>query len=297
MIQEIKKYLNLKNALTQFFLFLSVFTLISLWDLLFFTKQPQLRGQYILELVTCIAGSLIFYTITKKHLGVVQTNPLNFLVTCMIIFLLIHPSNPLIFYVMAIMAAWLGKYFFRYNNQPIFNPAALGLTITYVVTELLVKAHLLSTGLLVSWWGADMQQKFVENNFILHIALPVLLLFGFFYCAERFKKGLYSATFFLSYLFAIFAYNLYTQNSSTETVEFVSAAFFNSTAFLALVMLPEPKTSPSFPRQKVVIGFIAGIATFVYTFFLQNIITEPFLATVLTANLLTLLFKQRKLLI
>ncbi|KXK10440.1 MAG: hypothetical protein UZ22_OP11002000743 [Microgenomates bacterium OLB23] len=62
---------------------------------------------------------------------------------------------------------------------------------------------------------------------------------------------------------------------------------------MALVMIPEPKTSPALPEQHAVVGMLAGLALFLYSTILVRFVAEPFMTTILTANIMTWYIKQR----
>ena len=213
----------------------------------------------------------------------------------MLIYLLVHPTNPWGFFVLAFIGVFLGKYFFKINNQPIFNPTAFGLFFSLYLTKILFALKLAPDSLLISWWGADMRQQFLEQTPILNILVAAGLLLLFIYFAQAFKKLTYAMTFFLTYVLCYFGFNLLTHTQPIMTIQLISQSFFDSTAFLALVMISEPKTSPVMPTQHIVIGMLAGIVLFLCITVFTNSVAEPFITTVLVANVITLFVKQKKL--
>lgn len=95
----------------------------------------------------------------------------------------------------------------------------------------------------------------------------------------------------------MFFTNLKYHASSSETIDFILASFFNSFAFLTLVMLPEPKTSPVFTKQQVVVAVLTGM--YFYYAALRGVpiigTENAMVETVIFTNLLTLFFKSNTL--
>lgn len=297
MIPDLRRFINFKNFLFQFFLYLSFFSFISLADLMLFEKNPSIESAYVFRFISSIVLGFFLFYLSRKKFGFIQANPFNFLVSTLIIFLLIHPSEHIYFLYMAIFFAWLGKRI-NVSNQPVFNPAALGIFLTFVVTLFLKQAHLIPETLLISWWGADMQQKFAESNRLLQIGIPFILLGGFMYFTDKFKKGLFAATFFITFILLSGGYYYVSSGNIVEAVRQANISLFNSTAFLILVMLSEPKTSPVFPRQQSILGILGGILLFIFIFVdpISKYVFEPFIVVILLTNIATFFLKQQKLL-
>lgn len=292
MFTDLNKFFNLKNPLTRTFLFLSLFGLVATADLLIPTSNPAERMDYIIKFIlTFVTSAAVFY-IVHYGFGLLASNPINFLVSTWIVFLLIHPTNSLWIFPFAIISIALGKLIFRKNKQPIFNPAALAIVLTYLVSQIINLINPASDTLLISWWGADMFQNITSTIPILNILIPLFFFFIFLYCASLFKKIPYILSFFLSFLVSTFIYTFLTVSLETA-INFVSISIFNATAFCALVMIPEPKTSPNFPKQQMIVGILAGIALFISNTFFLAFPIDPLINAILVANLLTLLLKTQ----
>ncbi len=287
---------KIRNPLFQFCLFLIVFATISTIDL--YTGITNNNEKIILlrNIASIAVLASMFYYISKSILKFTAANPLNITVTSLIIYLLVHPSNPFIMFPLVFLGVFLSKYFLKRLNLPIFNPAASGLFFALYASKILFSLHIISDSLLISWWGADMTQRFLEGTPIINVLVASGLLLGCLYFTRAFRKTYYALTFFLTYIFCFFVYNLAISHQPADTIRLVSVSLFNSTAFLALIMIPEPKTSPITPAQHIVIGLLSGLALFIYATFMLKIIAEPFITTILTANLLTAFVKQRRLL-
>ncbi|HRN71450.1 MAG TPA: hypothetical protein PLS49_09830, partial [Candidatus Woesebacteria bacterium] len=185
----------------------------------------------------------------------------------------------------------VGKLLFRKSKQPIFNPAALAITLTYIISVILHSINPDIDTLLVSWWGADMFQNITQNIPIVNILVPVFFLIMFFRYADSFKKANYIFAFFITFLGSTFIYMLLTA-SLDSAISFISLAIFNSTAFAALVMIPEPKTSPSFPKQQILAGIIAGLGLLTFNTVFTMFPIDPLINTVLLANIITFILKM-----
>jgi len=295
MIADLQAYFKLKNTLSQFLIFLAGFAVLGFSDIFF--RSPALDKSHMIQIViVCLISIFVSLYVLRFVLQRLELNPLNIIVTGIIIFLLIHPTNALILYVMAIFFAMCSK-FIRYRSQPIFNPAAAGLTITFYVSKLLASTGIIKESLLISWWAADMYQNIFTRMPLLNYLLGSLILGVFIYFMTHFKKAHYSISFCMTVFCLVFFTHLRLEASSAKSIDFILASFFNSFAFLTLVMLPEPKTSPVFTKQQVIVAIVTGIYFFYASLQGVPIIgTENALVeTILISNLLTLFFKSNTL--
>ncbi|PJE63659.1 hypothetical protein COU89_02125 [Candidatus Roizmanbacteria bacterium CG10_big_fil_rev_8_21_14_0_10_45_7] len=292
MIQDLKKYLNLKTPLFQFFLFLSLFGIFATLDLLIATVNPIERNQYLMNAVVVLMTGCVVYYLIRYGFGVKGANPLNFFISTWIVYLLVHPTNSIWYFITGVIAIGVGKYWFRRSNLPVFNPAALALTITYGVSVVASWFNPSARPLLVSWWGVDMTQNMTNAIPVLNMVAPALFLVVFMRYAGAFKRFRYALIFFVTFLASMFIYT-YLHESLNSALSLTYANVFNATAFCAFVMLAEPKTSPIFPWQHVVIGIISGLALFTFYTILGAWLVDPLLTVVLFANIVTLLTKIR----
>lgn len=290
MFKDLTKYINFKNPLFQFSLFLTFFGLVAMIDLLLPTTNPTERSEYIFKFFLTFVTSGVIYLMIRYGFGLTITNPSNFLISTWIVYLLIHPTNNVWFFPLAVIMIAVGKYLFLRMKQPIFNPAALAISLTYIVSAVINIINPEVDTLLVSWWGADMFQNITRDIAIINVAVPVLFLIMFFYYANSFKKANYILSFFITFLTSSFIYT-YLNTSLDQAMNFVSLALFNSTAFCAIVMIPEPKTSPSFPKQQIIAGILSGFALLVFNTILAMFPIDPLINTVIFANVVTLIMK------
>ncbi len=171
------------------------------------------------------------------------------LVTGLIIALVINPNA--LWYQVAIICAlaMASKNFLRIGGKHIFNPAAVGLFLGGVIFNLPA-----------GWWGVSSQTVFI------------LLLPGFvsFYRMKRFGS-------ILSFLVV---YNLL---SGFKILLDPTAIFF------ALVMLPEPMTSPFNLKKQVFFGSIVAAAALILSYF--PVFTDVLIPALLLGNVFNFFFK------
>lgn len=295
MIADIQTYFKLKNTLSQFLIFLTIFAIVGFSDI-FFRSPTSDQHHMILIVVTCFVSIVISIFVLRKVLNRVELNPLNIIVTGIIIFLLVHPTNALVLFVMSIFFAMCSKLI-RYRSQPVLNPAAAGLIAAFYFSKFLTSAGILQEPLLITWWAADMMQNISATMPFLNYLFGAVILGVFIYFMNHFKKAHYSISFCMSVFCLMFFTNLKLDASSAKTIDFILASFFNSLAFLTLVMLPEPKTSPVFTKQQVVVAVLTGI--YFYYAALRGVpiigTENAMIESVLFSNLLTLFFKSNTL--
>lgn len=123
MLFNLNKYFNKKNIVTQFFIFLSMFAALATIDHII-TQTSFVNVVIRHGLILAVADVTTLY-IFREKLGAIQLNPLNFFITCLILFLVVDPQTHVMLLPLVVLMAMLGKHV-RYENQPVFNPAACG---------------------------------------------------------------------------------------------------------------------------------------------------------------------------
>lgn len=160
------------------------------------------------------------------------------LVTGLIIGLIIDPKA--LWYQVAIICvlAMASKNFLRIGGKHIFNPAATGLFLGGVIFNLPV-----------SWWGGSFQNITLPNlgNFL---SFAILLLPAYV-SVWRLRR-------FGSILSFLLIYGLFSR---------FSLLFDPTTIFFALVMLPEPMTSPFDLKKQIFYGTIVAAAALILSRF------------------------------
>ncbi|MEK7591866.1 MAG: RnfABCDGE type electron transport complex subunit D, partial [Patescibacteria group bacterium] len=191
----------------------------------------------ILSVLYTIGLDLLFNYFRKQTVY----TPYAALVTGLIFGLTIHPYLPWYGIFLISLIAMGTKHFLRFSNRHIFNPAAIGLVFGNI--------FLLST---VSWWGVSFQvlQLSWYNFFVFFI----LLLPLYVSCIRMKRCGSVCAFLFV---YAALRFFLHTVSPITSLVD-------PTVLFFALVMLPEPMTSPVKKFRQILYGAFVAIASFVY---------------------------------
>lgn len=296
MLNDIKKLLTWKNITFRFALLLVVVLLLSFFDLIWFAADTSERMRDMVNLIVLFMVSEGFFVLNYYVFKLKNVNYLHLGITASIIFLVVHPTTPWFMYVIVMVLALVAKFTIRYKGAPVFNPAAMGIVLGYIVSVILVKTGMLQETLFESWWGSDLQFSFYRYLPVLWVISP-LLLAGFIYFAKRFNKLNHALSFYLTYIVISFLY-LQVKGVPVDWKTYILNIFTGSFVFLAFVMVTEPKTSPIMKPQQIWLGIAGGIILFVYS----NLIPDyapalnsevPTVAALLTLNLLTFIVKWR----
>lgn len=299
MIQELQKYLQLKNPITQFFVFLCILLGVTLVDLLLYESSSSMRIAYLINLAI-VMGSGILYVILNYYIfKFPNVNVANIGISAIIIYLVVHVTSPWWIYVLTMACMFLGKLLIRYKNLPVFNPAALGIVIAYLVTYALKAAGVTQQTLFESWWGADIQFTFAEKIPLLYV-IPILLLPGFFIAAKRFNKLQHAVWYFFTYTFLYVLYLFGREGSISNVGEMLLSFATGSYLFLAFVMVTEPKTSPVQKDHQMFLGIAGGTLLLLFLHIFPAIfpwyrLEIPTVSALLTLNALTWVVKNRRL--
>lgn len=182
------------------------------------------------------------------------------LITGLIIAMILSPHER--WYVGAVTSfiAIASKYVLRARSANVFNPAALGLVVTY---------YMFDSG--QSWWGALPELP--------PVALAALMLTGVF-ITVRVNKATAVISFLGSYfLLATIAAFV---GDPAHVAELYRAPDLHAALFLAFFMVTDPPTSPPKRADQVVFGAIAGVASYGVFAFIGAV--HFLLAGVLVAN-------------
>ena len=212
---------------------------------------------FIISLVGTLLIESLFLYFTKKKIFLSYSA----IITGLLIFL-IWQSDSLWTYLLAAVLAISSKYILKLGPKHIFNPAAFGLLTSSIIT-----------GTPVAWWGASW-----------NILLILILYIGTLPVLKRLRR-LYIVGGFLLFYF-IFSI-LTTQN--IQTIQFL----IDGTVILfALIMLPEPQTSPISGHWLKKFGVYVALIMIVLINvlkYLPNINIDPLLLSLLIGDLLSVL--------
>lgn len=211
-------------------------------------KYPNSNTIYLLLASSgfCVLFDLVFTYLRKKRLFI----PFAAIASGLIITLLIDINAKWYEIALVCAVAMASKNFLRISGRHIFNPAGCGL---------------LSGGLIfslpVSWWGVSFQSLQHFWPFLILIS-PLLV------SAYRMRRFVSILTFLVTY--TAFSGNL--------------TGFLDPTVlFFALVMLPEPMTSPVDYKKQAMYGGLVGVLSYLSS---TNTLMAEFLPDVLIPALL-----------
>lgn len=227
--------------------------LLSLWYL-------RTLNAVIFPILAILVVSSLDLIITRVRDGKFYV-PSASLVTGFLIGLILDLNQPVWVVALAAAVASLGKQFIKSGlREHVFNPAAFG-----------IMAINLAWGVPVAWWGVAVAGWSV----VILIALMVRILF-------RLKRLMLPATFLAVYfLYLIFQSGF--ENAIRTLVD-------GSVLLFALVMLPEPITSPATGNFRW--GFGVMVAALAIGLEQTKIAAEVFLPALLLANLIAFGIKQ-----
>ena len=251
------------NPKAQFIFFLLLFFIVTSF------RIPLTQSFYILTL--CVSFSalaeLVFTYTRKKTLFI----PYSAIIMGLILSLIINPYTQWFQVLVSCVAAIGTKHLVRVKQRHIFNPAATGLLVTWVIYQ----TH-------PSWWSATLYPPTTLTipNLVIFLSL-LALAFVSCYKYKRFNT-------FLSFILSFTILSLLLSPSISIT-PLISRLLNPVILFYAIVMLPEPMTSPVNKKRQILYGCVVA---FIYTLIVfimkksgQNF-PDPSIVALLIGNLL-----------
>lgn len=211
-----------------------------------------------------LGASFVIPTLLFMKLKDIKVQWDNIAITLLILLLLADPSAPTLLVVALGLLTFLFKIFIRVQHHPVFNPAAVSLSLLYLF------------GLTTTWWGVSFSPRFTE--FGISAAMLITLPVGL-YIIKRYQKipTLVATT-------ASFLLLGYLLQGSFPITTILEGTF----AFFLLLMATEPKTTPLIDAQEWVYGVILGGTLAVWSAFKLPL---PYLMNLLILNVLFSIFK------
>ncbi len=163
------------------------------------------------------------------------------LLTGMLVAMVLQAQAPLPVIAATSAIAIAGKHLLRTRWSNVFNPAALGLVVSYLLFQ---------TG--QSWWGALPD---------LGLAGAVAVLATGLLMADRLNK-LPLVLVFLGVYFVLFTEASFLTNASA-VAEVFRAPDLHAALFFALFMLDDPPTCPVRYRDQAAFGLIAAVVSYI----------------------------------
>lgn len=211
--------------------------------------------------LTSTLGFGLFLFFIFKWLSGKPKNIWNTVISCLIIFLILHPTtyfeNVTTSYIVTLTATFtiiFSKFFLEYKGSPIINPVIFGLLIITILS--LIFKEKFQT--LTSWWGASFKIQEIPASFII---ITVWIIFGL----KSWKKFPIFFTYLITFAALILIF--YETPPESSKLDFLKFIFTDSTTyFLASIMLVEPHTSPILKSQQIIYGLIAAVFSIIYLF-------------------------------
>jgi Na+-translocating ferredoxin:NAD+ oxidoreductase RnfD subunit len=197
-------------------------------------------GRITPPVVAAVVAAALADAIILRLRGRWWRYPDGAVLTGLFVAMVLSPFEP--WYVAATTSAIavFSKYLFRGRTANVFNPAALGIVVTF---------YLIGTG--QDWWGALSDAGLT--------GLGVLFLTGIF-IANRVNKVPLVLTFLACYflLFTAMAF----AGDPRLVAEIFRAPDVNAALFFAFFILTDPPTSPAKQRDQLVCGVLVALASF-----------------------------------
>jgi Na+-translocating ferredoxin:NAD+ oxidoreductase RnfD subunit len=162
------------------------------------------------------------------------------ILTGLIVAMVLSPQEPWYVAACTSIIAIASKYIFRIGTANVFNPAALGLVITFYVFH---------TG--QSWWGALPELPFE--------ALIVLITVGYFMASRVNKMALVLA--FLGAYYLLFTIVAFVGDPG-RVAEIFRAPDLHAVLFFAFIILTDPPTAPIRFADQIVCGVLVAVVGF-----------------------------------
>ena len=217
-------------------------------------------------------GTELLFLYLRKHMVFV---PYAAIVTGLILALTIDPRLPWYGILLISVIATGAKHFIRFSDRHVFNPAAIGL----VAGSMLLQST-------VSWWGVSFQ---IFTQTPVHTISFLILLLPFLVSGMRMRRFGSIGAFLFTYSVLLYLLN---NGSPYRIITDPTVLFF------AIVMLPEPMTSPVVLQRQIFYGGFIAIAAVMFSYlpfsrslFAAHVIPDGLLPFLLIGNLL--FFKLR----
>src|SRR3989344_9692123 len=233
-IQPIEDFLNgitMYRLMLYFLIVLWIFVLfLSLFNILPFNFQRFLFSSAII-LTSCYLSNKIFSQVFKA-----PTNLESVYISALILIFIVLPAkniSDLVFIIVAAVFAMASKYVLAIQRKHIFNPVAIAVFVT----------SLISLG--YAGWRIGSQWTL----------LPILI--GGLLIIKKIKRFNMVAAFLLTFFAATFYFSFTNQSDLVKT--FQRIILDSPILFFSFVMLVEPLTSPTRKKMQIIYGLLVGV--------------------------------------
>ena len=253
------------NLVVRFLLILLILAaILSYFERLFFVPS-----EIISTTVYLVVACYIFNTIFAR-LFHVKPNTESYLITALILALIVGPANPLQVWLplgIAAAVAMGSKYLVKWRGRHIFNPAALGVVVMTLVT-----------GFGSSWWVGT-------------FPLTLATLVGGYLIIYKIRRLPMIISYLATYLVVFFLLNGLNLPATTNFKLLESLILNSPLFFFAMIMLPEPATSPAGHRLRIVYAVVVATVGLIAQRLMPNL-QYALEASLLVGNLLTRLAER-----
>ena len=212
-------------------------------------------------LVAAIAASMAIDAVILRMRGGAWEFPSGALLTGAIVAMVLSPQEPWLITMTTAVIGVASKYVFRVRKANVFNPAALGLLVTFYVFD---------TG--QSWWGA--------LGDVTPWAILLLIATGVFITDRVNKFPMVLA--FLGVYYLLFTVTSFAGDSG-RLVEIYRAPDLQAVLYFAFFILTDPPTSPTKYKHQLVCAAIVAVTS--YAIFELSGAAHYLLSGVLVGNL------------
>jgi len=116
----------------------------------------------------------------------------------------------------------------------------------------------------VSWWGTSFFKGLVADDLnIRHLIGGIFFLLFVFY-TTKFQKTVYAITLPILFLSAVYVYWYALTLDLTRAFYYDAELLYGNILFISLVMMIEPKTSPTKTIDQIYFGFVAAIILLIF---------------------------------
>lgn len=202
--------------------------------------QLSFDARHILGTTGLIVVSCYFFNNLGGFLFKIKPNTESYLITALILSLVVGPVDPVRFWqplMLVSFASIVSKFLLRWRGGHVFNPAAFGLVVMYMVTDLGS-----------SWWIGMMP-------------LTLAVIIGGMLIGTKIKRLTTSWLYVISYLALFILLNGINLSIGTNFQLLESLLLNSPLLFFAFIMLIEPATSPSNKKNRQIFAVLVALLT------------------------------------
>ena len=216
-----------------------------------------------ISVITVLIVEIIF---VKFYLKASLRLPQSAIITGLLIGMIVPQNAPVFLVIAASSIAVLSKFMIKVKHSPIFNPAAFGIIIALAIFH---------TGDI--WWASS---SYNLSGVIVSLT-PLLAIPA--YLSRRIAAG-------LAFIIASIIIGVIASGSLPLSASGLISAVFSANYLFGMIMVGDPKTSPIGTKGQAAYGMLTAVLLFASGY---SGMPYPFLISLLAANLLFMLYKNK----